>query len=483
MENNEQHVTQKLFTEILRPQTLDQAIIVPRIREDLSKGLTMNILLQGTQGSGKCLGYNEKIDIYVTKGIYEKYFNSFDKEIQKHDVKVNISIGDLFKSLNIDNDIYEGVQTVSDNIYIQNTDNILVAIQGFVKKKVTLVKYTFDNGNELICSDKHLVINDKNETVKISDTDKIRHMYDGVITKIKEEYIGEGTAYDIAIPTPHLYFTSNGIIHHNTTLTRILTKGYQTLEINASLENGIDTIRDKVIGFASQSSLFGGNEQIKVIVLEECDGLTIEAWKALRATIEKYHNTVRFVANCNYIDKIPEPIQSRFSVISIDPVTKEEEDYLFNGYLERVKYILTKFSITYTDENVTAFVRSCFPDMRSILNKIQNLYNRGCKVLSKEMLASSYDCSELFKLIVSAPDPVANYKQLVSDWSTKADDAVLAIGKDLPDFILTTCPQYSAKLPLILITTAEYNSMLATSIDKFVTLLGLVFKLQMLING
>ena len=99
------------------------------------------------------------------------------------------------------------------------------------------------------------------------------------------------------------------------------------------------------------------------------------------------------------------------------------------------------------------------------------------------MLASSYDCSELFKLIVSAPDPVANYKQLVSDWSTKADDAVLAIGKDLPDFILTTCPQYSAKLPLILITTAEYNSMLATSIDKFVTLLGLVFKLQMLING
>lgn len=398
-------------------------------------------------------------------------------------VKVNISIGDLFKALSIDNDIYEDVQTVTDDIYVRNTDNVLVPIQGFVKKKVSLVKYTFDNGNELTCSNKHLVVNDLHKTVRISDTDKIQHMYDGIITKVKEEYIGEGDAYDIAIPAPHLYFTSNGIIHHNTTLTRILTKGYQTLEINASLENGIDTIRDKVIGFASQSSLFGGDEQMKVIVLEECDGLTMEAWKALRATIEKYHNTVRFVANCNYIDKIPEPIQSRFSVISIDPITKEEEEFLFNGYLERVKYILTKFGIEYKDSDVTSFVRGCFPDMRSILNKIQNLYNRGCKVLSKEMLASSYDCSELFKIITSKPDAIANYKQLIADWSNKADDAVLAIGKEFPDFILTTCPQYSAKLPLILIATAEYNSMLATSIDKFVTLLGLVFKLQMIING
>ena len=177
-------------------------------------------------------------------------------------VKVNISIGDLFKALGIDNDIYEDVQTVADDIYVRNTDNVLVPIQGFVKKKVSLVKYTFDNGNELTCSNKHLVVNDKHKTVRISDTDKIQHMYDGIITKVKEEYIGEGNAYDIAIPAPHLYFTSNGIIHHNTTLTRILTKGYQTLEINASLENGIDTIRDKVIGFASQSSLFGGDEQM-----------------------------------------------------------------------------------------------------------------------------------------------------------------------------------------------------------------------------
>ena len=320
METNENHVTQKLFTELFRPQTLDQAIILPRIREELSKGLTTNLLLYGSPGSGK------------------------------------------------------------------------------------------------------------------------------------------------------------------TTVTRILSKGYTIKEINASIENGIDTIRETVIGFASQSSLWDGEEKIKVIVLEECDGLSFEAWKALRATIERYHNTVRFIANCNYIEKIPEPIQSRFTLIAIDPINQEEEQYLFNGYVERIKYILNYFKVTYTDEELIAFVKTSFPDMRSLINKIQQLYNRGCTSLSKDMLANSYDCSELFKLIISNPDPVNNYKQLIADWNAKADEAVLAIGKDFPDYIMTVAPQYVNKLPLILITTAEFNSMLATSIDKFVTLLGLVFKLQIIIH-
>ena len=121
--------------------------------------------------------------------------------------------------------------------------------------------------------------------------------------------------------------------------------------------------------------------------------------------------------------------------------------------------------------------------MRSILTKIQQLYNRGCKELTPDMLSSTYDCSELFNLIVSSTDPLTNYKKLISDYNNKAEEAVLAIGKSFPDFLITVHPEYVNKLPLILIATAEYNSMLATSIDKFVTLLGLVYKLQMIIHN
>lgn len=266
------------------------------------------------------------------------------------------------------------------------------------------------------------------------------------------------------------------------TLTRILSQGYETLEINASLERGIDIIREKVIAFASQSSLLYGEEKLKVIVLEECDGLTFDAWSALRATIEKYHKTVRFIANCNYLDKIPEPIQSRFNVIVIDPINKDEETWLFTAYVERIKYILNYFKVSYTEENIQQFVRSSFPDMRSLITKIQQLYNRGCKELTADMLSSTYDCSDLFKLIIDNPDPLNNYKKLISEYNNKAEDAILAIGKSFPDYIMTVNPNLIPKLPLILIATAEYNSMLATSIDKFVTLLGLVYKLQLIIH-
>ncbi len=70
-----------------------------------------------------------------------------------------------------------------------------------------------------------------------------------------------------------------------TTLTRILSKGYDTLTINASAERGIDVIREKITNFASAISLMDGAEKVKVIVLEECDGLTSYSFDALRAVI------------------------------------------------------------------------------------------------------------------------------------------------------------------------------------------------------
>ena len=96
----------------------------------------------------------------------------------------------------------------------------------------------------------------------------------------------------------------------------------QYLYINASDENGIDTIRTKVLNFAQTKSLFG---DVKVIILDECDGLSIDAQKALRNSIEEYHDLTRFILTANYKHKIIPALQSRCQIIDI---TYEKNDYI-----------------------------------------------------------------------------------------------------------------------------------------------------------
>ncbi len=264
-----------------------------------------------------------------------------------------------------------------------------------------------------------------------------------------------------------------------TTCSRILAQNHDTLTINGSLERGIETIRDKVIMFAGSSSLLGGVEQLKVIVLEECDNLTNDAWMSLRATIEKYHKTVRFIANCNYVDKIPEPIQSRFNVIQMAPISKDEETYLISEYKKRAGLVLSKCGIAYNDESLNTFIMNDFPDMRSIIKKIQQLYIRGDKELVNETTSGEF--TELFKMLISdvRPSPWDNYKTIVSNWGSNPDNAMLVIGKEFPEFLRTYAPQKIGKLPLVIIDIADYQRQFVSSIDKLVTLLAMCFKIQL----
>ena len=103
-----------------------------------------------------------------------------------------------------------------------------------------------------------------------------------------------------------------------TTLAKVIVNDLlkcQYLYINASDENGIDTIRTKVLNFAQTKSLFGN---IKIIILDECDGLSLDAQKALRNSIEEYHDLTRFVLTANYKHKIIPALQSRCQVFDIN---------------------------------------------------------------------------------------------------------------------------------------------------------------------
>lgn len=268
-----------------------------------------------------------------------------------------------------------------------------------------------------------------------------------------------------------------------TCLTRIMSKlGSEPLTINASLERGIDVIREKVISYVTSSDLFNGEDRQKIVILEECDAMTPDAWASLRAIIEQFHQSVRFIANCNYIEKIPEPIQSRFNCISLEPVSIEEENYLINEYCGRVKLILTACHIAATDENIRKFVMNDFPDLRTLVKKVQQLYTRGVSELTADTLGESFDASSLFNIILSGTDPVENYKQMVSEWSNKPEDGIIQISKEFIKYMSVVAPDKMVKLPYITVEIANYVLQLPQAIDKFIVLLALVYKLQMIIH-
>ena len=107
-----------------------------------------------------------------------------------------------------------------------------------------------------------------------------------------------------------------------TTLAKLIAKNLNCdlLYLNASDERGIDTIREKIIPFASSMSF----NDIKIIILDEADYLTPQAQATLRNTIESCSKTTRFILTCNYLERIISPLQSRCQTFEITPPSKTE---------------------------------------------------------------------------------------------------------------------------------------------------------------
>lgn len=151
-----------------------------------------------------------------------------------------------------------------------------------------------------------------------------------------------------------------------TTLARIIVNDIlkcNFIYINASDESGIDMIRNKVTNFAQTKSLDG---KIKVVILDEADGITPAGQAALRNTMESFAKYTRFILTANYKHKIIPALQSRCQFLDIKPTLEAGVRHCYS--------ILKKEGVEIDDEQKKRFVelvKANFPDLRKTINEIQ----------------------------------------------------------------------------------------------------------------
>lgn len=177
--------------------------------------------------------------------------------------------------------------------------------------------------------------------------------------------------------------------------------------INASDENSVDTVRDKIKQFASSIG-FGG---LKLIILDECDYMTPNAQAALRNVIETFSKTTRFILTCNYVDKIIDPIQSRCQIFNIVPPSKKE-------VAQHLVKILNDEGVKYEKDNLATIINQSYPDIRRVINTTQRCVIGGVLKLDETTLVEHNYLSSILDVLKSNKNKKEKFdgiRQLLAD--------------------------------------------------------------------
>lgn len=138
--------------------------------------------------------------------------------------------------------------------------------------------------------------------------------------------------------------------------------------LNGSNEGNIDTLRNKIVGYASAVSLTGGR---KVIIIDEADYLNPNSTQpAFRGVIEEFAGNCSFIFTCNYKSRIIEPLHSRCAVVDFK-IDATEKPKLAGSFFKRIQQILIDEKVEYDKATVIELVKKYFPDFRRVLNELQ----------------------------------------------------------------------------------------------------------------
>jgi len=266
---------------------------------------------------------------------------------------------------------------------------------------------------------------------------------------------------------PHLLFSGAPGVG-KTTLAKILigqldVQDVDVLEINASRENSVDNVRERITNFV-QTMPFG---EFKIVLLDEADYISPNGQAALRGVMETYYSTARFVLTCNYPNKVIPALHSRCQGFHIEKIDSTE-------FTARVATICVTEGIEIDLDTLDSYVKATYPDLRKCINLVQmnsvdgklvspqesgsamadyrlavvDLFKEGKLLEARKLLCSQVRADEMDELFRWMYDNL----ELWSTTQEGQDQAVLAIAKGLRNIPMVADQEINLAATLVELT-------------------------------
>lgn len=259
------------------------------------------------------------------------------------------------------------------------------------------------------------------------------------------------------------------------TLSKIIVNDIlncQYLYINASEENGINDIRNKVMVFAQTKSLDG---KLKIIILDEADFLSAASQAALRNIMEEYSGSTRFILTCNYPFKIIPALHSRCQELDVTPP--------FEGVLSRCVHILKSEQIVVDDtskQQLLTLVKNTYPDVRKCINKLQKFSING--QLRIDELNNCESIASNIVTMLTGKKPLSSIREYVISHELEFSNDYHNLLKSLFENVYELQINNDKKKTLMLIISEamyRHNQVMDTEINAF----SCIISMDKCING
>ena len=250
-----------------------------------------------------------------------------------------------------------------------------------------------------------------------------------------------------------------------TTLAKLLVKNIECdyLFINASDENSIDTIRNKIKGFVTTM----GFTSLKVVILDEADYITPNGQAALRSLMETFSRHARFILTCNFQERIIDALVSRCQSFSlVPPSQKDVAIHLAN--------ILKRESVAFSPEDIKQLVVTYYPDIRKIINTAQLFSKNGELTIDTQQLVGSDVKLKVLNMLLNTGNITGRFRELRELLHTNS----ITDYSDIFSYIYENIEEFPEdKQPMIILEIAEAQHKDAFVVDKEINFAAMIYKI------